>query len=1105
MNKPDGFILILLFLEVMIFTWSIQSCQENEREALLDFKKSVRDASNRLSSWVGEDCCKWNGVGCDNQSGHVVTLDLRNPLPYDQERGDYKYGYRDITYEKACLTAIEVNPSLIQLQHLNYLDLSWNNFSGTEIPNLFGSFRKLTYLNLSCACFGGTVPHQLGNLLSLQTLDLKANFEYHHDDASYASYYDVPKPRVDTFHWVSHLFSLEHLDMTGVDLSSVAIDSSGAIAPFPSNLLELRLSDCGLSANTLFNYLRNLSSLLILDLSKNLFSSTLSVQNGMKNLLNLESLDLSENNFHSLPSWSYQLKKLRYLDFSGNSVPPVHLSPTWLRSFPNLKELHLKGIGLTGPIPASLGNLSSLEVLSLGKNQFNGTIPTSLSALSALRELLFDSNELSGPIPARLGALPRLNVMDFSLNNLSGLIPTSLGNLTSLSKLDLSNNQLRGSIPESLGHLPMLSELRLASNLLTGHFPVSLGSLPQMTILDLKFNQMSGPILFLLERWPSLTTLYISNNKFNGSVPETLGHLSQLVNLDLSYNLFTGSLSEIHFAKLSKLKTLSLTSNPLSVKVPFGWVPPFQLTVIHLALCYLGPHFPNWIRTQTRAEVLVMFGSGISDSIPNWFHKIPPTLKWIDFSRNQIWGAVPNFVISPSSYLYLFLRSNKLTGPFPPLSNVIFLDLADNSIVGRIPQNIGDMLTGLTFLSLSNNHFYGNVPKSLCKMHQLTFLDLANNSLSGNLPQCWGNFQQLSVVDLTSNRFTGTIPSSICRPPSLRSLRLSNNSFYGQLPAGLQHCSRLSLLNIGENKLSGRLPTWIGQSLPSLEVLRLRSNKFNGSISQNLCHLKKLRILDIALNNISGKIPRCFGQFNGMIFNQTGYFKNINTDPVYVEQLSQVMKGRELEYMQTLPFLINMDLSNNNLFGEVPEALTNLSGLIGLNLSDNHLTGNIPKSIGQMRSLESLDLSKNDLSGMIPQSISSLSSLSLLNLSHNHLSGSIPTGQQLQTLNDPSIYEGNQELCGSPLVKKCQGDEPRHHPSTNQGKDKGDDLRRTWFWIGFASGSAVGFWGFMSVLYFKKTWRYACFRFVEDMNDKLYVVVAISTIRLKRALKLNED
>ena len=55
------------------------TCIKSEREALLRFKAGVNDTPGKLSSWVGEDCCQWKGVECDNESGHVTKLNLSNP------------------------------------------------------------------------------------------------------------------------------------------------------------------------------------------------------------------------------------------------------------------------------------------------------------------------------------------------------------------------------------------------------------------------------------------------------------------------------------------------------------------------------------------------------------------------------------------------------------------------------------------------------------------------------------------------------------------------------------------------------------------------------------------------------------------------------------------------------------------------------------------------------------------------------------------------------------------------------------------------------------------------------------------------------------------
>ena len=61
----------------------------------------------------------------------------------------------------------KLNPSLLDLKHLNYLDLSFNNFSTSPIPSFLGSMKSLTSLNLSNAGFVGVIPHQLGNLSNL--------------------------------------------------------------------------------------------------------------------------------------------------------------------------------------------------------------------------------------------------------------------------------------------------------------------------------------------------------------------------------------------------------------------------------------------------------------------------------------------------------------------------------------------------------------------------------------------------------------------------------------------------------------------------------------------------------------------------------------------------------------------------------------------------------------------------------------------------------------------------------------------------------------------------------------------------------------------------
>ncbi|KAK8980884.1 hypothetical protein V6N11_048014 [Hibiscus sabdariffa] len=74
-------------------------CIVREREALLKLKNDLTDPTNSISSWVETgDCCKWNGVLCNNITGHVTQLHLVAPtfpnLDHDSPLSEWKAYYR---------------------------------------------------------------------------------------------------------------------------------------------------------------------------------------------------------------------------------------------------------------------------------------------------------------------------------------------------------------------------------------------------------------------------------------------------------------------------------------------------------------------------------------------------------------------------------------------------------------------------------------------------------------------------------------------------------------------------------------------------------------------------------------------------------------------------------------------------------------------------------------------------------------------------------------------------------------------------------------------------------------------------------------------------
>ncbi|KAK9153991.1 hypothetical protein Sjap_001471 [Stephania japonica] len=947
---------VLIFVGSFLQTTKLCSCSDNhkvgnchsiERLALLDFKKGVVDPSNRLSSWRQdeEDCCKWHGVGCNNATGYVEKLDLRNPFHLVSP---FMGG---------------ISPTLAQLKHLSYLDLSRNSFD--SIPNQFiGSIKELRYLDLSSNCFRGRIPQQLGNLSNLNHLGLSRTCF-----------------SVQELQFLSHLTSLEYLDLSGLDLSKTG-ESLQYINRLNS-LSELHLSGCQLSSFPLFTN----------------FTTTLSV------------LDLSINNFEGLIFKAFV-------------------------NFTSLQSLNLSTNRIQVPIPKTIGQMTSLRTLRLGKNDLTGPIDV-LANLTSLECLDLDTNHLEGPIPLSFGGFCKLKELYLSRNNISGEITKFV-------------NAISSCLPNSL------ETLESSQTKLTGKLPYSIGNLR------------------------SLKNLYLYKNNMSGTIPKSLGQLSELEQLDLSLNSWDGEVTEDHFANLANLRALHLgfdfddekPPKPLVFNLSPNWVCPFtEIFYLDLTNSKLGPLFPSWLQ-NLRPFHLILEDVGISDTIPDWFTKIYPSLWVLDLSNNQISGKIP---------LELQHGQNSTI--------MEFLNLGSNLFTGTIPLNINETMPNLQDLSLSNNLIEGGIPSSICNLKQLKVVSLSSNNLSGELPhECWEDSKYLEAIDLTNNHLSGEVPVSIWSAPKLSLLSVSKNGFSGKLPPNLTSLSPLRVIDLGENHFSGNLPMWMGKRLPNLEILRLRSNSFSGFIPKHHCLLHSLRILDLAHNELSGIIPHCFGNFSGMAtIDPTNPFSIISVMVLSYKLLAEVSvlitKGIELEYNGTLAFLKCIDLSNNTFFGEIPMEITRLSGLSILNLSMNHLTGSIPEKIGYMQRLEVLDLSRNQLSGSIPPSISALNSLNHLNLSNNNLSGRIPSGNQLQTLPDSSIYTGNPELCGAPL-KDCA-----NHPNIvgpNHEENKGGF---TWlpFFISMAIGFVVGFWSVCGTLILKKSWRYAFFRFIDDMKDTILV------------------
>eukprot|EP00257_Ricinus_communis_P024564 XP_025011978.1 receptor-like protein EIX2 [Ricinus communis] len=125
-------------------------------------------------------------------TGHVLELHLASLSQDEYYSPNNTVDYYDYLFGG------NINPSLLNLKHLRFLDLSNNSFR-IRISEFLGNMVSLRFLNLGLSGFFGTVPPQIGNLSYLYFLDL------HNIGLS-----------AEHLHWLSNLSSLEFLDLSYV-------------------------------------------------------------------------------------------------------------------------------------------------------------------------------------------------------------------------------------------------------------------------------------------------------------------------------------------------------------------------------------------------------------------------------------------------------------------------------------------------------------------------------------------------------------------------------------------------------------------------------------------------------------------------------------------------------------------------------------------------------------------------------------------------------------------------------------------------------------------------------------------------------------------------
>ncbi|RDY00653.1 LRR receptor-like serine/threonine-protein kinase GSO1, partial [Mucuna pruriens] len=561
----------------------------------------------------------------------------------------------------------------------------------------------------------------------------------------------------------------------------------------------------------------------------------------------------------------------------------------------------------------------------------------------------------------------------------------------------LDGRHLRGNINlTSLIHLQNIQHLDLSNNYFTWvHIPQLIGSFTNLTYLNLSSSGFGGTIPSQLGYLSQLRYLDLGINHLWGPIPFQIGNLKHLQYLDLGHNALSGQIT-FQIGNLKQLRYLNLGSTTLYGEIPFQIGNLQQLQYLNLGSNTLYGAIPFRIGNLPLLHTLRLGGNfNIRAKDAEWLSNLYSLIN-LDLSSLHNIGSSPQWLQTISDHipnlrelrLELHLSDNKiaLSAPlYPNFLSLKILDLSYNNLPssifqGSIPDEFGKGMNSLEDLDLSVNKLQGEIPTFFGNMCTLQKLNLSQNNLSGQISSfiqnsSWCNRHIFQSLDLSYNQITGVLPKSIGLLSELEFLSLAGNSLEGEVNE--LHLTNFSkpIIILNSNQFENRLPTFLLRA----SELFLSENKFSDLFSF-LCGEQStapsLATLDLSSNQIKGQLPDCWKSVDSLLF---------------LDLSNNKLSGKIPTSIGSLVKLEALVLRNNSLTGQLPSTLKNCSNLIMLDVGENMLSGPIPSWIGEtMQQLIILIMRGNHFSGNLPIQLCYLRSIQLLDLSRNKLSKGIP-------------------------------------------------------------------------------------------------------------------
>ncbi|CAN4097067.1 unnamed protein product [Withania somnifera] len=522
--------------------------------------------------------------------------------------------------------------------------------------------------------------------------------------------------------------------------------------------------------------------------------------------------------------------------------------------------------------------------------------------------------------------------------------------------------------------------LDLRKQFLQVGFGISLLGLPHLRNLDLSQNDFLGAqIPQFISGFKNLEYLNLSKTNFRGTIPEHLGNLSRLQFLDLSGG-FSLRVNNLHWVQhLFCMKILDLSGVDMSSAK--NWLHDINLlnslSELRLSACQLAT-LPKWLPAFVNFTSLRSLDLSLNHfhaTIPSWLFNTSHSLVYLNLTRSQLDGLLPNASGNMRSLSVLDLSGNSLhynlPHSFEKMSSLSFLDLSRNSLTGNLPPTLP---SNLKYLDISDNQMEGPLARSITQLKQLVVLNVARNSFNDLITEHFLNFSYLKVLDLSSNSFILNISATWMPRFQLDFISLQSCQHSTRFPQWLQTQKELLFIDISGANISGEVPDWFWNLSAQAYHIDLSQNKFIGELPEftERVHLSKL---NLSANHFRGPLPHFSPKMMNLILARN-YFSGT---------IAPICESLVMNNSLSL-----LDLSSNSLSGQLSDCWSYGKNLELLNLAHNDLSGEIPHSIGYLANLFCLQLQNNTFSKNLPSSLKYIAGLKILDVSENSLSGNIP-------------------------------------------------------------------------------------------------------------------